>query len=121
MEREKWQRWQTGESCSEFGLKEANMKLYINEHGQFNAGDKQPGEREATPEEIIGRSQSEWRSRANYDFSARKELYLKNIAYADAMGRDSTALQASLLKEETSFKDRILKINQGVNPYEAAE
>ena len=97
------------------------MILYINEKGEFNAGDKQPGEREATPEELLDRSKSEWRSRANYDFSARKELYLKNIAYADAMGRDSTALQASLLKEETAFKDRVLLINKGINPYEAAE
>ena len=63
----------------------------------------------------------QWRDRANADFSARKELYLKNIAYADAVGRDSVALKISLLKEEMIFKERILKINQGINPYEAAE
>ena len=97
------------------------MPLYINKKGEFNAGEQQDGERGATPEEILRRSRAEWRNRANSDFSERKELYLKNITYAEAMGRDSTAIQASLLKEETAFKDRIMLINQGINPYEAAE
>ena len=96
--------------------------FYWNKKGGFiYSGEMIEGDREATPEEILHRSRAEWRNRANSDFSERKELYLKNIAYAEAMGRDSEALKSSLLVEETTFKERILLINQGINPYEAVE
>ena len=74
---------------------------------------------EEIPSPTIDDMKTEWRNRANSDFVKRKALYLNNIAYADAMGRDSSVLKAALQREEALFKDRILKINQGVNPYTA--
>ena len=95
-------------------------KRWVRPNGSYYSGDQQDLEdREAAQEELLDRSKAEWRNQANLDFTNRKSLYLNNIAYADAMGRDSGALKAALQKEEDDFKARILLINQEINPYAA--
>ena len=97
-------------------------KRWVRPDGTYYCGDQQDlADREITQEELLDRSKADWRSRANHDFSSRKTLYLNNIAYADAMGRNSDALKASLQSAEDDFKNKILLINQDINPYAATE
>ena len=97
------------------------MKFYWNDKLGIYYGEMIEGDREATDQEILADNQMQWRNKANSDFRERKELYIKNISYADAIGRDSSAIKLSLQRAEDDFKDRILKINQGINPFEVIE